>query len=373
MRILFTVGGGGHFAPALSVIRQLPKDVEYTIVGRKYTYEGSDTLSLEYVTAQKNNLPFIPITTGRLQRSFSKFTIPSLLKIPVGFWQAKNILQEFRPDVILSFGGYVSVPVVIAASSLRIPIVIHEQTQHAGLANKIASKFAKKICVSWKSSVKYFPKEKTVLTGNPVKPELMDAIISSEKETTYEHVFITGGSQGSHKINMLVHDVIAEILPITKVIHQTGDAQQFNDYDKLVAFRETLPTSLQEKYVIEKFVSPEEMIHVVSQASLVVSRAGINTITELLLLKKPALVIPLKDGQTNEQIENARLFTSSGLGAMIDEDTVTPEEFKKQLVQMISERDKYTRKKDVPEFDLHLSATKHILEVLYDVVDKKTN
>src|SRR5436305_1641956 len=132
MKLLIVAGGGGHFAPALAVIEKLPKEIEILVVGRKYVFEGDRTLSLEYQTATKLRIPFKTLTTGRLQRKFTRYTFNSLLKIPIGLSQATNILTKFKPDAVLSFGGYISVPVTLAASILRIPLVLHEQTLEAG-------------------------------------------------------------------------------------------------------------------------------------------------------------------------------------------------------------------------------------------------
>src|SRR6185437_12483312 len=197
MKVLIAVGGGGHFSPALAVIKQMPKDWEVLLVGRKYTFEGDSALSLEYQTAQRLGLPFQTITTGRLQRKFTRHMFASLVRMPIGLAQAKKILATFKPDVVLSFGGYISVPVVLAAAAKRLPIVIHEQTLHAGLANKISAKFATKICISWEESANFFPKNKTVLTGNPLRKEFLAVSVSQKKESDkLPLIYITGGSGG---------------------------------------------------------------------------------------------------------------------------------------------------------------------------------
>ena len=179
MKVLIAVGGGGHFSPALAVIKQMPKDWDVLLVGRKHTFEGDSALSLEYQTAQRLGLQFETITTGRLQRKLTRHTFSSLVKMPVGMAQAKKILAKYKPDVVLSFGGYISVPVVLAAAIQRLPIIIHEQTLQAGLANKIAARFAAKICISWEESAKFFPRSKVILTGNPLREEFLSSVIAS--------------------------------------------------------------------------------------------------------------------------------------------------------------------------------------------------
>src|SRR5262249_5080325 len=148
----------------------------------------------------------IELSTGRLQRSFTKHTIPSLLKIPSGFFQSLFIVTKHKPDVVVSFGGYLSVPIAFAANFLKIPIIIHEGTFEIGLANKLIAPFATKVCISWKSSENYFPKKKTVLTGTPFtqsKPsEKIKKLISQFSDRPI--VTIVGGSSGSHAMNVLV-------------------------------------------------------------------------------------------------------------------------------------------------------------------------
>src|SRR3989344_6654527 len=166
MKIAIT---GGHLSPALSVIEKLSKEDVVLFVGRKHVFEGDKGLSFEYKTITSLNIPFVELTTGRLQRKFTAHTLFSIVKIPYGLAQSFLILRKFKPDVVLGFGGYLSVPVVIAAHILRIPAIIHEQTQDAGLANRMLANYADRICISWETSAKYFPRGKTIFTGNPIR------------------------------------------------------------------------------------------------------------------------------------------------------------------------------------------------------------
>ncbi|MBI4096937.1 MAG: glycosyltransferase [Candidatus Levybacteria bacterium] len=160
---------GGHLSPALAVIDAKPSGVDVLFIGRKHALEGDQARSFEEKVISEKGIPFHALTTGRLQRKLTRHTMVSLFKLPYGAVQAFSLLGKTKPDVILSFGSYVSLPVVIAASMRNIPVVIHEQTLEAGLANKIAARFATKICISWESSMPFFPREKTVLTGNPIR------------------------------------------------------------------------------------------------------------------------------------------------------------------------------------------------------------
>lgn len=295
MKIVIT---GGHLTPAMAVIEEL-KGHEVVYIGRKYALEGDKALSLEYQTITSKNIPFISITAGRFQRKFTIHTIPSLLKLPIGFFQSLLILKKEKPNVILGFGGYVSLPIIFAAALFRIPVVIHEQTLAAGLANKIASRFARKICVSWDSSIKFFPQKKIVLTGNPIRREITQ-ISKTDTENSKPLIYITGGSLGSHAINLLVQACLGKLLENYDVIHQTGDAKEFNDFERL----EELKSNVGYKnYIVKKFLSAKEVADILSAADLVVTRAGMNTISELIFLNKPCFLIPLPQGF--EQTQNA--------------------------------------------------------------------
>lgn len=331
---------GGHLSPALAVIDALPKDTNVLFIGRKYVFEGDKAFSLEYKTIVDQKIPFAEISTGRLQRKFTRHTISSLLKIPYGFIQSFFILQKFKPDVALSFGGYLSVPVGIAAFLLRIPLVIHEQTLERGFANKILSIFAKKICISWETSRKYFPKSKTVLTGNPIRKFTINNLqltIDNKLPTIY----ITGGSSGSHFINTLVEGCIEELLKKFIVIHQTGDAQEYNDFDRLQKIREGLPSELKARYTIIKFVEPGNIGSIMQKADLVVSRAGINTITELIYFKKPSLLIPISFSQRNEQVKNALFLKNLGLAEVFNQDSLDPKKLLRFIEEMINNKSRY--------------------------------
>lgn len=364
MKILIT---GGHLSPALSVINEL-KNEDILYVGRKYALEGDRVFSLEYQTIKNLGIPFFSITTGRLQRKFTKHTISSFLKLPFGFSQSLYILKRFKPDIVLGFGSYVSLPVIIAAYFLKIPIVIHEQTLEAGMANKIASRFAAKICVSWNSSIRFFPKNKTILTGNPLKKEIIE-IQNHEFETQNltPLICITGGSLGSHFINNLVMESVKKLVGNFRIVHQTGDARQYKDFDDLMKLREGFGENAK-NYTLKKFLSRQETAECFKKACLVVSRAGINTVTELLFLEKPSLLIPLPFSQGNEQLKNAQFLKKQGLGEVLEQKKATPENFIQTLEKMLDNLNEYkTASKDLVD----KSAALKIAEVISNVYKKK--
>jgi UDP-N-acetylglucosamine--N-acetylmuramyl-(pentapeptide) pyrophosphoryl-undecaprenol N-acetylglucosamine transferase len=357
---------GGHFSPALAVIEKI-KTEELFYIGRKYTFEGDKAISLEYVEITKLGIPFYEINTARLQRKFTKQTIISLTKFPSGFLQALKILRQIRPNVVVGFGGYVSVPVVLAAYFLKIPIIIHEQTLEIGLANKIAARIANKICISWESSRKYFPPNKTVLTGNPLQASILNAKPISKKNDL-PVLYITGGSSGSHALNLLVEESLSKLLEQFKVIHQTGDAKEFADYKRLEEVKNKLNSNLSKNYHLQKFYTAGEAVNNLQTADLVVGRAGINTITELIYFQKPAFLIPLPFAQREEQLKNALFLKELGLGELGLQKTLTADIFQATIAKMFANLNNYKLKKQV----LIPNVCENIVKIIKDVSFKKT-
>lgn len=350
MKLVITAGGGGHFAPVLPILNALPKETQVLVIGRKYAFEGDSARSLEYQIAESLGISFKHLTTGRLQRRFTRHTVPSLFRLPIGLWQALQLLRQYQPDVVLSFGGYVALPVVVAASLLKIPIVLHEQTQEAGAANRLSSKFAKKICLSWPSSQKFFPKEKIVMTGTPLREEILRSSDSQlkvelifQKNTTLPLIYITGGSLGAHAINILIEEKLAQLLKKYRIFHQTGDATRYQDFDRLKDLVETLSEDLQERYLVTKFVNPKDTGFLLKEATLVIGRSGINTVTELLYLGKPALLIPLPISQKQEQLKNAMLMKSVGLGQILEQNKASGQQLQEAIHSMVENIENYKK------------------------------
>jgi UDP-N-acetylglucosamine--N-acetylmuramyl-(pentapeptide) pyrophosphoryl-undecaprenol N-acetylglucosamine transferase len=360
MKIVIT---GGHLSPAFSVIEKL-KDENVLFIGRKHALTDDNALSLEYQLCQKYNILLEEIKTAKLNRTSLGKTILSLFNLPVGVVSAMSILKRFKPDAVLGFGGYVSLPVIFAAKILKIPVVIHEQTFEAGVANKIAGKFADKVCISWSSSEKFFPKSKTVLTGNPLRSGFLNTkgnidSMFSFKNKTLPTVYITGGSLGSHAINILVEKSLSSLLKLANVIHQTGDAKQYLDFDRL-------QKEESDRYVVKKFFTVDDLADIYQATDLVVARSGANTLTELMYFKKPALLIPLPIGQKNEQLKNALVYKELGFAEIINQDNLSEEIFLNVVKQMLSNLDKYKKNEAIKNM-IKKNAAEEIIKVLKHV------
>jgi UDP-N-acetylglucosamine--N-acetylmuramyl-(pentapeptide) pyrophosphoryl-undecaprenol N-acetylglucosamine transferase len=316
MRILIT---GGHLAPALALIEEISVegrgDIEIIFVGRKYPLDSEKTISLEYKEITKRKIPFIPLEAGRLTRILSIRSLRSIIKIPLGFIKAFQIVKETRPNVIFSFGGYLALPIVFWGYVFKIPILTHEQTINPGLANRLISFFSKKIFVSFEESKKYFSSNKVVVTGNPVRQSILKVIkkpfnIVKDRPVIY----VTGGALGSHSINEHIKKIIVSLLHCYIVIHQTGDTKEYHDYENLLDIREKLPEKLQKRYFLKKHFFEEEIGYVYNLTDLVVGRSGANTFFELIALRKPALFIPLPWSSGREQQYHAEIFAKAGTG-----------------------------------------------------------
>lgn len=314
---------GGHLTPALATIEELKKlkEVQIIFIGRENTMEGEKVPSAESVLVKQLKIPFYPINAGRLQRRFTRYTIPALLKTPLGLIQSFRILKKERPDVILSFGGYVALPVVYSGWFLKIPAITHEQSLEEGLANKLIAKVSKKIAVTWEESKKHFPSHKVVVTGLPMRNELLSL---KKKKTLKPVIYITGGNQGSHLINQTIKEVLTDLLEHFSIVHQTGETSTYKDLESLSEFAKTLPKKLQNRYRVAKWFNTNELKEIYAQAALVISRSGANTVFEISSVGVPSILIPISWAQNEEQFKNALVLQNIGASIILPEEELTP-------------------------------------------------
>ncbi len=332
-KLVFT---GGHAATtAVAVAEEIKsqnKNWKLYWIGVKNAIEGKKIVTLESEVLPKLGVKFLSLTTGRLQRKFTIYTIPSYLKIPIGFLQSFYYLIKIKPKAVLSFGGSASFPVVFNAKLLGIPVVIHEQTSAAGRANLVSSRFATKIALARSESGKYFPASKCVVTGNPIMQEIK-SVKKIYRKKDIPVIYITGGSRGSQNINNAVGQILRPLLTKYKVIHQTGGL----DYLKFSEIKQKLPMALRNNYDVFIRVNPLNVSDIYSRASVVVSRSGANTVSELMLIKRPAILIPLPISYLNEQMENAKIAKKWGIAHIITQDKLTPKKLLTEIDKLIKE------------------------------------
>ncbi|MDH4128555.1 MAG: undecaprenyldiphospho-muramoylpentapeptide beta-N-acetylglucosaminyltransferase [Spirochaetota bacterium] len=345
MKLVITGGGsGGHTLPAITIYDALSEYYINKSEKLECIYIGSHD-GIEKEIAQKKNIPYYPIATGKLRRYFSTSNFTDLFRILKGIFSSKKILKQFKPQIVFSTGGFVSVPVVIASRMLKIPIVIHEQTVSVGLANKISSKFAQVIAISFLSSQKYFPQSKTIHTGQPIRKELF----YGSKENCYKKfnlsknlpiIYVTGGSQGSHKINQLFKELIPDLIHKANIIHQCGKTQGHNDFNELIHFKNSLPKDIQNQYIVKDFIHEDELKDILAGSSLLIGRAGAGTVNEAIALKIPSIFIPLAIATKNEQYENAKIMQSIGGADIVDESNITVELLKEKITSILFDPEK---------------------------------
>lgn len=329
-KIAFTGGGTvGHVSVNLSLI---PTALEK---GHQVFYIGSKNgIEREMIESQISNIKYYPISSGKLRRYLSFENAKDVFKVLKGILDARRVLKKEKPDLLFSKGGFVSVPVVIAARSLNIPTIIHESDLTPGLANKISLKFSKKIYTTFEDTLKYLPKDKADFVGATIREDLKEGNQQKGYDITgfdsdKKVLLVMGGSLGSKKLNDIIRENLEALLHDYQIIHLTGHGLVDESYK-------------QKGYIQYEFVK-EELTHLLSITDTVVSRAGSNAIYEFLTLRIPMLLIPLGlDQSRGDQIDNAKYFESKGYGKMIPEDQLTQFKLLEQLKQIESHRNDIT-------------------------------
>ncbi|PIS14983.1 undecaprenyldiphospho-muramoylpentapeptide beta-N-acetylglucosaminyltransferase [Candidatus Shapirobacteria bacterium CG09_land_8_20_14_0_10_38_17] len=363
-RIIIT---GAHLTPALAIISELKERGNWQIyyLGRKYTLEGDKTPSAESQVLPQVGIKFIPIPAGRLQRKFTRWTIPSLIRIPLGVIHSFWHLLKIRPDLVCSFGGYVSVPIVFAAWLLGIPSLTHEQTVVVGLANKINALFANKVAISFSDSAQFFPKKKVILTGNPLRQEIFKIgkpLFSLPKNR--KTIYITGGSQGASVINQAVLEALPELIKNYNIIHQCGN----KEFPKIARKRKSLPVKWQQYYFLTGYVDPKDIGWVFKNAHLVISRGGANTILELAALGKPAIIIPIPWATHNEQMKNAKFLSDKGLAEILGQSKLNGQTLTQKIQKMNAHLNNYQKAGEKIKKEINRQSSQSLVNALYDLL-----
>ena len=331
MKKIVLTGGGtaGHVTPNIALMPQLRQR------GYDITYIGS-IAGMEKGMIEEEGIPYYGIETGKLRRYFSPQNFSDPFRVIKGCAQAGRLLRKIRPNVIFSKGGFVSVPVVLAAKMLKIPVVIHESDMTPGLANKICIPAAARVCCNFPETVKYLPEGKALLTGSPIRQELFDG--DREKGLAFcglkgkkPVLLVIGGSLGAAALNQAIWDNLDELLKKYEVIHLCGKGKTKDDLGDVPG------------YVQYEFIS-EELADLLAAADLVISRAGANSICELVALKKPNILVPLPaSASRGDQILNARSFKKQGFSFLLPEEKITGERLLKVIDHVYKQRDSYVK------------------------------
>jgi len=343
MKILFTGGGtGGHIFPIIAIAREIrrifpdPENLEFYYIGPKD--EISSTLFFQEGINVKR------VLSGKIRRYLSfpailQNLIDFLFKIPLGIIQALFYIFFLAPDVIFSKGGYGSIPAVVSGRFLSVPIFLHESDSSPGIANRFLSRFAMEIFVSFQvKQTNFFPPEKMISVGNPIRKELLEGS-KEEAKTTFKLtgekpiILVLGGSQGAQRINDMLLQVLPETLLSFEIIHQTGQ----KNFKEVQAEANVVITKEFKKYYHPfPFLEETKLSKAYQAADLVVSRAGSGSIFEISAIGIPSILIPLPESAQNHQLKNAYLYSEIGATLVIEEQNLTPHFFLERLKYLFS-------------------------------------
>lgn len=329
MKHIVLTGGGtaGHVTPNIAMIPRLKE------LGYKISYIGSYE-GIEKKLIEELGIPYYGISSGKLRRYFDVKNFTDPFRVLKGFMEAKKLMKELKPDVVFSKGGFVTVPVVIAAGRRKIPTFIHESDMTPGLANKICIPFATKVCCNFPETISNLPKDKAVLTGTPIRQELLTG--SKEKGLSFTGlspdkpvILIIGGSLGATAVNEAVRSILPQLLEEFQVVHLCGKGK----------LDENLKST--KGYVQYEYIK-KELADLFALADIVISRAGANAICELSALNKPNLLIPLSArASRGDQILNARSFEHLGYSKVLEEEEITKDSLLDAVHDLYENRESY--------------------------------
>ncbi len=350
MKKIILTGGGtaGHVTPNLALLPSL-KEAGYEVryIG---SYQGMERKLIENA-----GIPYDGISSGKLRRYFDIKNFTDPFRVIKGYAEARRLLKRYKPDVVFSKGGFVAVPVVLAAKHYKIPTIIHESDMTPGLANKICIPSAAKVCCNFPETLKYLPKDKAILTGSPIRAELLKGDRASG--LAYTHLkgdkpvlLIIGGRLGSVAVNTAVRRVLPRLLPSFQIIHICGKG---NLDESLIST---------EGYMQYEYVDAP-LKHLFAAADIVVSRAGANSICELLALRKPNLLIPLSAAASRgDQILNANSFAKQGFSKVLEEEAITDDALCDAVTELYTSRASYIRAMETSQLNHAVETVMSLIE-----------
>lgn len=334
MKIMFSGGGtGGSVMPLIAVYQKLAK---IQPIKPLFFWVGGNRGVEKDILTNYNDIVYLPISSGKFRRYFDWQNFFDFFLVIRGFWQSLKILRRINPDVIVTAGSFISVPLVWAGALLRIPILVHQQDMVKGLANQLMGLWAKKITISWQESAKDFPRFKTVFTGNPIRQEIFaqdEKVINSFKEKYKVDnlpiiLFLTGGT-GAVAINKAIEKQLEKLINVANIFHITGSG-------KKIAVDNNLPNI--SRYHQLEFVGPE-LITMMLTATLIISRAGMSTLSELAVLGKPVIIVPMPG---THQEANAIIFYKNNAAVVFEQKFLLDDSFVNLINELLNNSAKLT-------------------------------
>lgn len=354
-RIILTGGGtAGHVTPNIALLPRLQEagyDISY--IG---SYQGMEKQLIE-----EQHIPYYGISSGKLRRYFDLKNFTDPFKVVRGIGQCVRLMRKLKPDVVFSKGGFVSVPVILAARHCHVPSIIHESDLTPGLANKLAIPAATKVCCNFPETLKYLPEGKAVLTGSPIRQELLSGNATAARtlckfNSNQPVLFIIGGSSGSKFINDTIRGLLPSLLKEFQIIHMCGKG----NLDPALA---DTPGYVQFEYI------GGELNDIFALSDLVISRAGANSICELLALHKPNILIPLSaNASRGDQILNAHSFEKQGFSTVIEEENITEERLLELIHTTFQNRQQYV---DAMEKSNLIDSVDRIISLIEEIAPEK--
>lgn len=356
MKILLTGGGTqGHVSGNMALVPTLKKN-NVTI-----DYVGTARGMERDIVAKDSYIKYHIIPAGKFDRSLTIKNFRNAYRVVKGVIAAKKLIRELKPDIVFSKGGFVTVPVVVAAKKSNIPVIIHESDITPGLANKLSSRYADKICTTFPETVEYFNSDKAICTGSPIR----DEIFTGNKDLGYKlcgftqqkpTIMVMGGSSGALALNQLTRAVLNDILPRYNVIHICGKDGTDPKYESINGYKQF------------GYVS-SELCHLFAATDITLSRSGSNAIFEFLALKIPMLLVPLPKGNSRgDQIVNAESFEKSGFAMVCQQEELTPELLVQKIDELYRQRDQIQANMSGSAL---LNGTKNILDLIYTTAKSK--
>ena len=329
MKHIVLTGGGtaGHVTPNIALIGRLKEQ------GYQISYIGSYN-GIEKTLIEELGIPYYGISSGKLRRYFDLKNFTDPFRVLKGFSEARKLLKQLKPDVVFSKGGFVTVPVVVAAGRLKIPAIIHESDMTPGLANKLCIPSAVKVCCNFPETKSHLPEGKAVVTGTPIRQELLRGDADKGRAFTgltadKPVIMIIGGSLGAQAVNDAVRRILPQLLPDFQVVHLCGKGKRDDSKNELKGY-------VQYEYI------EGELADLFAMADIVISRAGANAICELQALKKPNLLIPLSaNASRGDQILNARSFEKQGFSMVLEEEAITDDVLLKAVHELYDNQETY--------------------------------
>ncbi|MBL7142561.1 MAG: undecaprenyldiphospho-muramoylpentapeptide beta-N-acetylglucosaminyltransferase [Candidatus Pacebacteria bacterium] len=374
MKILFAGGGtAGHIIPIVAIARELRKirpqnNLKLFFIGPQDDFG--------YVLLSQENIKVKTVFAGKIRRYLDWKTalqnfVDVCIKIPIGIIQSFFHIFFMSPDLVFSKGGFGSIPVVIAAKMLFVPVFLHESDVTPGAANKFLSDLTFKIFVSFPKT-EYFPRGKMVLVGNPTRKELMDSPKEEAKKffnlnSNKPVILILGGSQGSQRINDGILDILPQLLKDFELIHQCGES---NYQTTRAESKAVMKTEEEPFYHLFPFLKEPELRRAYAVADLIISRAGAGSIFEIAAVAKPSILIPLSEAAQNHQIKNAYSYQENGACLVIEENNFTPSLFLEKLKTLFTNQEKLKRMAEKAKAFSKIEAAKTIANYLSQYLNK---